>query len=245
MKDLVFTGTNNQVLTTSLLVAEKFGKSHKNVMQAIKEIITLADFSADLFAKSEYPDIYGRMQPMYIMNRDGFSLLVMGFTGKEAINFKFQFIQAFNDMENKLKSMFTIPQTLPEALRFAALQAEQAEALRKQIETDAPKVALATAFEVSKKACLIGELAKILTQNGYEIGQNRLFEWLRDNEYLCKTGESRNQPTQRAVEMKLFKIKKTVLTKEDETKTYCTTMVTPKGQEYFINKFLNCKHISA
>lgn len=245
MTSLVFTGTNNQVLTDSLLVAEKFNKKHYHVINAIKNLLNSHEKSGQFFVLSSYIDTSGKSNIMYIMNRDGFSLLVMGFTGKKAFNFKFQFIQAFNDMENKLKSMFTIPQTLPEALRFAALQAEQAEALRKQIETDAPKVALATAFEVSKKACLIGELAKILTQNGYEIGQNRLFEWLRDNEYLCKTGEARNQPTQRAVEMKLFEIKKTVLAKEDETKTYCTTMVTPKGQEYFINKFLNCKNLTA
>ena len=88
MNELVFKGENNQVLTNSLLVAEKFGKSHKHVMQSIKDLITSAEKSANLFVESEYPDTYGRMQPMYVMNRDGFTLLVMGFTGDRALQFK-------------------------------------------------------------------------------------------------------------------------------------------------------------
>lgn len=117
----------------------------------------------------------------------------------------------FIECEKRLKA-FVIPQTKSEALRLAAMEAEKVEALERQIEADKSKVQLATAFEASKGSCLIGELAKVLTQNGYEIGQNRLFNWLRDNGYLCKSGEVRNQPTQKAVEMGLFELKKTVVT---------------------------------
>lgn len=104
MNNLVFNGANNQVLTNSLLVAEKFGKSHKDVIRSIKELLTSAQNCANLFIESEYPDTYGRMQPMYVMNRDGFSLLVMGFTGKEALKFKMDFLEAFNKMETLLNS---------------------------------------------------------------------------------------------------------------------------------------------
>lgn len=116
MTDLVFKGENNQALTNSLLVAEKFGKQHKDVMKAIKELLTSAQNCANLFIESEYPDSYGRMQPMYVMNRDGFSLLVMGFTGEKALQFKLDFIGAFNEMEDKLRK--TQPKQLTTAEMF-------------------------------------------------------------------------------------------------------------------------------
>lgn len=104
MNELVFMGGNGQAMTNSLLVAERFGKQHKHVIQAIKDLETSAENSADLFVESEYSDSYGRTQKMYLMNRDGFSLLVMGFTGKEALKFKMDFIAAFNKMESYLRS---------------------------------------------------------------------------------------------------------------------------------------------
>lgn len=151
----------------------------------------------------------------------------------------------FIECEKKLRNTFYIPQTKSEALRLAAMEAEKVEALERQIEADKPKVLLASAFEASKGSCLVGELAKIITQNGYEIGQNRLFNWLRDNDYLCKTGETRNHPTQRAVEMKLFELKKTIVIQGEESKAYVTTKVTPKGQQYFISKFLTSNTLPA
>lgn len=109
-----------------------------------------------------------------------------------------------------------------------------------KIKEDAPKVLFADAVVGSKSTCLIGELAKIISQNGYPIGQNRLFEWLRDNGYLGKHGERRNIPNRQYVEMGLFEIKKGVRSGNDgvlyETKT---PKITVKGQQYFINKFLN------
>ena len=109
-------------------------------------------------------------------------------------------------------------------------------------EANRPKVLFAEAVETSQRSCLIGELAKILNQNGIKIGQNRLFQLLRDEGYLCKTGENYNLPTQRAMEMNLFEIKKTIINKPDGTiLVTTTTKVTGKGQIYFINKFLREK----
>lgn len=119
-------------------------------------------------------------------------------------------------------------------------QREENDQLITKIEADAPRVLFSKAVETSKRSCLVSELAKILKQNGVEIGQNRLFEWLRSNGYLCQKGAQRNQPTQKSMEMGLFEIKQTTITKPDgSTLVSTTTKVTGKGQIYFVNKFLN------
>lgn len=117
---------------------------------------------------------------------------------------------------------------------------ERIKALETEREQDKPKVAFANAIEVSKSSCLIGELAKILTQNGYTIGQNRLFEWMRSHGYLGTKGERYNIPNQQYVEQGLFELKKGVRSGNDGVMhTTITPKITGKGQSYFINKFLN------
>lgn len=257
MNNLVFKGQNNQALTNSLLVAEKFGKNHKDVIEVITSILVKAENSAQtdnqqlakMFALIEYdvPLNNGtgavRKAPMYVMNRDGFTLLAMGFTGEKALKFKLDYINAFNQMEETIKNGgHHVPGSFREALLLAAEQQARIEEQQKMIEANRPKVLFAEAVETSQSSRLIGELAKILNQNGIKIGQNGLFQLLRDEGYLCKTGENYNLPTQRAMEMNLFEIKKTVINKPDGTilvKT--TTKVTGKGQIYFINKFLREK----
>lgn len=132
-----------------------------------------------------------------------------------------------------------IPQTFSEALRLAADKQEELEKAQLQIKQQAPKVLFAKAVETSKRSVLIGELAKIVTQNGFKIGQNNLFKWLRENGYLCTRGEKYNEPTQRAMEMGLFELKKTTITKPTgDIIVNTTTKVSGKGQIYFVNKFL-------
>lgn len=117
--------------------------------------------------------------------------------------------------------------------------------LEAQIEADRPKVLFADAVSASKSSCLIGELAKILKQNGIDIGQNKLFQWLRGNGYLIsRRGESWNQPTQKSMQLGLFELKKTNINHADgHTTVNTTTKVTGKGQQYFINKFLNQEYL--
>lgn len=121
--------------------------------------------------------------------------------------------------------------------------------LEAQIEADRPKVLFADAVSASKSSCLIGELAKILKQNGIDIGQNKLFQWLRGNGYLIsRRGESWNQPTQKSMQLGLFELKKTNINHADghttvNTTVNTTTKVTGKGQQYFINKFLNQEYL--
>ena len=95
--------SNDQAVTNSLLVAEKFQKRHSDVIRSIESQISTNAKLRSLFVSTIYVDAKGEERPMYIMNRDGFSLLVMGFTGKDALNFKLEFIEAFNEMERRVK----------------------------------------------------------------------------------------------------------------------------------------------
>ena len=106
MEELVFKSEKGTPVTTSLLVAQKFGKQHKDVLESVRGILTTAENSAvlSMFYETTYLNDQNKQQPLFIMNRDGFSLLVMGFTGKDALKFKLDFIDAFNKMDALLKS---------------------------------------------------------------------------------------------------------------------------------------------
>ena len=123
----------------------------------------------------------------------------------------------------------------------AALSAMLTEAKRmgEKIEADRPKVLFADAVEAAKSTILVGDLAKLLKQNGIDIGQKRLFAWMRENGYLIKGGASKNMPTQTAMDKKLFEVKETTInTPDGSVRITRTTKVTGKGQTYFIEKFL-------
>lgn len=108
-----------------------------------------------------------------------------------------------------------------------------------RIEQMKPKSIFADAVATSRTSILIGDLAKLICQNGYQIGQKRLFEWLRNNGYLCKSGSSRNMPMQRYVEQGLFEVKESNVQNPDgSVRITRTTKITGKGQLYFVNKFL-------
>ena len=153
--------------------------------------------------------------------------------GKEVRTY---FIQVEKDFNSPEKIM-------ARALLVADKKVHKLEA---QIEADRPKVLFADAVSASKSSCLIGELAKILKQNGIDIGQNKLFQWLRSNGYLIsRRGDSWNQPTQKSMDLELFELKKTNINHADgHTTTNTTTKVTGKGQQYFVNKFLNQERLT-
>lgn len=141
------------------------------------------------------------------------------------------------------KAWNTPEQVMARALKLAdktidKLKAENF-ALEKKIEADKPKAIFADAVATSHTSILIGDLAKLICQNGYQIGQKRLFEWLRNNGYLCKSGSSRNMPMQRYVEQGLFEVKESNVQNPDgSVRITLTTKITGKGQLYFVNKFL-------
>lgn len=125
------------------------------------------------------------------------------------------------------------------AARAWADEVEQKQALELKIATDRPKIIFADAVDASQTSILVGDLAKLLRQNGVVIGQKRLFDWLRNNGWLMKTGESRNMPTQKSMERGFFKVKERTINNPDGSiRLTKTTKVTGKGQQYFINLFL-------
>lgn len=128
---------------------------------------------------------------------------------------------------------------LADLLQQAAEQLKQKDV---QIERMRPKALFADAVASSKNSVLIGELAKIIKAKGYDIGQNKLFTWMRENGYLMKTGEAYNQPTQKSMELGLMEIKKSTINNPDGSiRTTTTTKITGKGQVYFVNKFCGKK----
>ncbi|MCI8601315.1 MAG: hypothetical protein HFE45_06930 [Oscillospiraceae bacterium] len=139
-----------------------------------------------------------------------------------------------------VEAVLSDPDTMIRLLQEIKAERQQREALEAKAEADRPKVLFADAVAVSGSTVLVGELAKILKQNGVEIGQNRLFGWLRRNGYLIRRqGTDYNMPTQYSMELGLFEIKETAVTHSDGHVTVSKTpKITGRGQQYFIAKFL-------
>lgn len=138
MNEIVFRGANDQAITSSLLIAEKFGKEHKNVMQSIRNLIGgTAENSAiaEMFQESRYLNEQNKEQPMFLMNRDGFTLLAMGFTGKKAMQFKLEYIKAFNSMEAQIKASQK-PKSQLEILQMSINQLVEQEHRLSSVERD-------------------------------------------------------------------------------------------------------------
>lgn len=148
-----------------------------------------------------------------------------------------------SDDEIMARALLVAQKTIEEKSKLLNQAQETIEKQSDVITEMKPMALVGECLEVSKDSILVRELAKILKQNGIDIGQNRLFEWLRDNGYLIKTGSDKNMPTQRAMNMKLFEVKHTNMICNGETKIRKTTMVTGKGINYFINKFVSLEVI--
>lgn len=194
-------------------------------------------------------DTLGGNQEVSTVNEYGLYSLVIGSRKPEAKQFKrwitHDVIPAIRKhggylTEDKMAEALLNPDTIIQlATNLKEEQAKRRQAER-LIEEQKPKVLFADAVSTSKQSCLIGELAKVLKQNGVDIGQNRLFEILRNNGYLGKSGERRNLPTQYSMELGLMEIKKTTINNPDgSVRVTSTPKITGKGQQYFINKFLN------
>lgn len=242
MNEIVLSTKSGEPVASSRQVAENFGKEHKDTLESIRQILAAENSATkSMFYETTFEN-RGKQYPMYLMNRDGFTLLAMGFTGKAALEWKLKYIAAFNEMEKKLAKQ---PQLTRSQLLATALIAahEELEEKDKQIETMKPKVLFADAVSASKKSILVGELAKLLSQNGINIGQNRLFDWMRKNGYLIKDPKRSdyNLPTQRSMEMGLFEIKETTIQHSDHISINRTPKISGRGQVYFVNLFLKAK----
>lgn len=187
-------------------------------------------------------DTLGGKQEMATVNEYGLYSLVLSSRKPEAKEFKRWITHDVIPQIRKTgQYVADIPRTLPDALRAYANEVEEHNKAKALIEEQKPKVLFADSVAASHTSILVGDLAKLLHQNGVkDMGQKRLFNWLRENSYLIKRkGSDYNSPTQKAMEMGLFQIKETVVSHADgHTSVNKTTKVTGKGQQYFINKFL-------
>lgn len=187
-------------------------------------------------------DTLGGKQEMATVNEYGLYSLVLSSRKPEAKEFKRWITHDVIPQIRKTGQYIAdIPKTLPDALRAYANEVEEHNKAKALIEEQKPKVLFADSVAASHTSILVGDLAKLLHQNGVKnMGQKRLFNWLRQNSYLIKRkGSDYNSPTQKAMEMGLFQIKETVVSHADgHTSVNKTTKVTGKGQQYFINKFL-------
>ena len=220
---------------TSLEVAELTGKRHDSVLRDIRNILQQG-VAAHNFVEGYYKDANQQDRPCFNLTKKGCLILASGYDAvlREKIINRWEELEMNNQSNN-----FQIPQTFAEALMLAAKQAEQIESQHKQLQEQQPKVLFSDVVAGSRSSCLVGELAKLITQGGYTIGQNRLFQWMRDNGYMGKKGENYNIPYQQYVEQGLFELKKGTRSGNDGVMyTTITPKVTGKGQIYFLNKFI-------
>lgn len=173
MNEIVFRGTNDQAVTSSLLIAEKFGKSHDNVLRDIRSLLQggiLKNDETPMFEETTYVNEQNKQSyPMFLMNRDGFTLLVMGFTGKKAIQFKLEYIKAFNNMEAQIKASQK-PKSQLEILQMSINQLVEQEHRLSSVERD-----------VAETKKVIAEMKQERIENGKllleaEVSENKVPE---------------------------------------------------------------------
>ena len=194
-------------------------------------------------------DTLGGTQEMTIINESGLYSLILSSKLPKAKEFK-RWVTAevlpairktggyVNDTAQFVESYFG--QLEPSQKHALTMMFDESKRMSAQLKEQAPKVLFANAVETAHNSILIGDLAKIIRQNGVDIGQKRLFEWLRQNGYLIKDGQSKNMPTQKAMEMSLFEVKESTINNPDgSVRITRTTKVTGKGQTYFVKKFLS------
>ncbi|HZG81583.1 MAG TPA: phage antirepressor KilAC domain-containing protein [Brevibacillus sp.] len=250
MNQLTIINQNGQLLVDSREVAEMTEKRHDHLIRDIEGYKVILDQTPNLgadqfFIESAYEAGTGKQYKCYLLTRKGCDMVANKMTGEKGVLFTATYVTRFEEMEKQLAAPTDLerfllnPDTIIRIAQNWKAEQELRIAAEKKIEEDRPKVIFAEALETSRNSILIGELAKLLKQNGVDIGQNRLFERLRIEGYLMRTRDERwNDPTQKALELGLFEIKKRSINNPDgSVRVVKTTKVTGKGQIYFINKY--------
>lgn len=223
---------NNQIVTDSRSVAEHFGKQHKNVLQTIENLAAENPATKFLFQKATFEN-RGKQYPMYLMNRDGFSLLVMGFTGAKALEWKLKYIEAFNAMERKLKEAtydsYMISDPVERAKKWIEEEKER-QKLRAENKVMLPKAQFYDTVANTESLFSMADVAKTLDMG---IGRNKLFAFLRDKGILDKY----NHPYQKYVDAGYMRLIENHCKAGDNDVVYKCTYVKQKGIDY-IRKIL-------
>lgn len=216
---------------------------YKRTADAIRDHVELEDKGV---GKIQTP---GGMQNVTIINESGLYSLIFSSKLESAKRFKrwvtSEVLPAIRKhgiyaTDNVIENILNNPDYIINVLTEYKKEKEHNLVLEQQVKENKPKVLFADSVAGSDNSILVGELAKLLKQNGVDVGQNRLFKWLRNNGYLIKkSGESYNLPTQKSMDLEILDIKKRVINNPDgSSKITRTPKVTGKGQQYFINKFL-------
>jgi anti-repressor protein len=223
---------NNQIVTDSRSVAEHFGKQHKNVLQTIENLAAENPATKFLFQKTTFEN-RGKQYPMYLMNRDGFSLLVMGFTGTKALEWKLKYIEAFNAMERKLKEAtydsYMISDPVERAKKWIEEEKER-QKLRAENKVMLPKADFYDTVANTESLFSMADVAKTLDMG---IGRNKLFAFLRDKGILDKD----NHPYQKYVDAGYLRLIENHCKAGDNDVVYKCTYVKQRGIDY-IRKIL-------
>lgn len=229
------------LVVSSETIAAGSGVQHKNVLELIHANRSdFEEFGGVAFETRPFATAGGvQSRQVALLNEQHATLLMTYQRNTEQVRqFKKTLVHAFFAMARRLAAP-PVPQSLPEALRAYAAEVEQRQVLEAKVAEDAPKVLFADSVATSDTAILVGDLAKILRGNGVEVGGTRLFALLREDGYLIRRkGTDWNMPTQRAMELGLFKVKETAVTHSDGHVTISKTpKVTGKGQAYFVNRY--------
>lgn len=250
MCDITLFNQNGNIWASSREIANKFDKRHTHVLDIIKGFkkeLSTAEFSA-LFILSSYKASNGKMNDEYLINRDGFSLLCMGFTGKKALEWKLKYIDAFNKMEEKLKSGNDLSEEEKLKLQlFSKDPLEVASAHNKLVELEVdkatapliPKAEFHDAVSVAENCVNFGKFAATFQNNNkVSFGRNKILDWCRKKEYLCSSHHLKNKPSQQMIDSGYMKYKER--TNEQNGKTYITytPLLTGKGQIWLTKKLL-------
>ena len=235
MENLIIRTEDGKLVVSSRQVAKDFGKEHNDTKKRIRELIRdMGEISHNYFILSKYKDSLNRSQEEYLLTRDGFSLLVMGFTGTKALEWKLKYIEAFNTMERKLKEIskpdsYMIDDPIERAKRWIE-EREQYNKVAAELEEQNSFV---NKISESNGSMLVREVAKLASKGNITIGEKALWNKLREWGYISRKS---TEPMQSAINAGWFEVIERVVERDGKTFVYKTTKVTAKGQVHIIKK---------
>ena len=236
--EIILKEVNGEVRVSSREMAERFEKQNKHVNEAIRKLMDENSTVRNMVTESKYLSPRGREETEYLLNRDGFSLVAMGFTGKKALEWKLKYIDAFNKMEEAIHKSLNSKDAailaivnadgdIQRAMAISSYEKLVTQPLVKALEEQKPLVDFANKVSVANNNIDMGKMAKLLHEkNNIDIGRNRLFEILRNKKILM----SDNTPYQTYIERNWFKVIETTKDTQYGTKVFTKVLVTGSGQ---------------
>ena len=234
MENLITKTEDGKLVVSSRRVADDFKKRHSDVIEKIQQLIKAEKSVMSMFIESSYKAGTGKNYKEYLLTRDGFSLLVMGFTGSEALEWKLKYIEAFNTMERKLKEIskpdsYMIDDPIERAKRWIE-EREQYNKVAAELEEQNSFV---NKISESNGSMLVREVAKLASKGNIIIGEKALWNKLREWGYISKKS---TEPMQSAINAGWFEVIERVVERDGKSFVYRTTKVTNKGQIHIIKK---------